>query len=388
MTQTHAEVRAGFVRRNRVAIGFGVVVVLVLLALTWISRDNATRGGFLDPDNADPSGARAVARVLADHGVPVSVVRSKAALAASGIDDRTTVMVTSPDALGASTWTDLDDRVSGAGAVLVVAGLSPAVVDGLGLSEHDLVEAPDREVVAAACSPEQPLVDGLTLTSSGGALAVPGDGCFGDSRHRQLLVDERGHRWVLTNPLPVSNEEVDRGDNAAVVLRLLGQRDRVVWYVPDAADTLVSDGIGISRLLPDWLVPSLWLLGVSVLASMLWQARRLGPLVTEPLPVTIKALESTTTLGRLYERARDRTHAAGLLVDGSARRLGAQLGLSPRATRDELVRAVAARTGRAESEVSGLLPETDRLASLVRGDTDLVTLAQNLHRLEEEVRNR
>ncbi|MBO9522929.1 MAG: DUF4350 domain-containing protein [Nocardioidaceae bacterium] len=372
-------VTPGFLRRNRVAIAFALGVLLVLTLLAWLSRDDATRGGLLDPENAKPGGARAVAQVLGDHGVPVTVVRSKKALADAGLDDRTTVMVTGTEALGSSTWKDLDDRVSDAHALLVVGGLSLAVADGLGLSDQDVTGSPDQETVASQCSPGQSLVDGLTLTSDEPGPAVPGDGCFGDRHQRQLLIDHDRQRWVLTNPFPVTNDQIDRGDNAAVVLRLLGQRDRVVWYVPDANDTLVSDGIGISRLLPDWLVPSLWLLAVAVLALLLWRARRLGPLVTEPLPVTIKALESTTTLGRLYERARDRRHAAGLLVEGSVRRLTARLGLSPRATRAELVRAVAERTGRTEAEVGALF------ALDVRGDTDLVTLAQNLHRLENEV---
>ena len=46
---------------------------------------------------------------------------------------------------------------------------------------------------------------------------------------------------------------------------------------------------------------------------MLWRGRRLGPLVVEPLPVVVKAVESTQGRGRLYRRVRDRAHAAGIL---------------------------------------------------------------------------
>lgn len=386
MTGTIAAPTPGFVRRNRVTIGLTLAVLLTLTVLSWLGRGDAGRGGQLDPENPKPGGARAVAQVLGDHGVPVDIARGKRALAGAGIDADTTVVVSNPGALGESTWTDLNRRVEGGGAVLVVAGLSLPVIDGLGLSESDLREGPDGPE-ESQCSPGQPLVDGLTLESEPNA-AVAGDGCFGDAQHRQLLVDQDQRRWVLTNPFPLTNSEIDRADNAAVVLRLLGQRERVVWYVADATDTVATDAVGLSRLLPDWLIPSLWLLAVSAGALLLWRGRRLGPLVTEPVPVTIKALESTTALGRLYERARDRPHAARLLIEGSAGRLASHLGLSASLTRDELVRAVAAETGRPVEAVTTLLPEPSRIRESVRSDADLVTLAQNLHHLEEEVRTR
>jgi hypothetical protein len=376
----------GFVRRNRVALGFTVAVLAVLITLSWLGRDQGGRGGALDPENPKPGGARAVAQVLADHGVPVRIVRGKKALDRTALDDRTTVVVSNTGSLAASTWSDLDVRAHTSGSVLVVVGLSPVVVDGLGLGDQDLVEPGGPRTQAADCDPEQGLMAGLSLTSDRDFPTVKGDGCFGTAAGRQLLVDRQQHRWVLTNPHPLSNADVDRGDNAAVVLRLLGQRDRVVWYVADSADTLASDGVGLGRLLPRWLVPSLWLLGLSALALLLWRGRRLGPLVVEPLPVAIKALESTSTLGRLYERARDRRHAAGLLVEGTAGRLVGHLGLDPDVTRTELVRMVAERTGRPADAVAALLPEPAQLQ--VNGDADLVELAQNLTQLEEEVRSR
>lgn len=377
-----------FVRRHRLVLTIGSAMLVVLLTISWFQRNSTGSGGPLDPANPHPTGARAVAQVLAAHGVPVDVVRGRAALDRVRVDSGTTVMVGNPDDLGAATWADVDARTRAAGAVLVVAGLSGAVSDGLGLGENDLTTSADRTTVSASCSPSQPLVDGLSLTSHFTADAVRGDGCFGNAQSRELLVDRQGSRWVLTNPHPVTNEEIGLGDNAAVVLRLLGQRSRVVWYVADPNEMAITDGVGLGRLLPRWLTPSLWLLALATIALLLWRGRRLGPLVVEPLPVAIKALESTTTLGRLYERARDRPHAARLLVDGTAGRLVDRLGLAPTASRDMLIEAIAARTGRPVAEVATLLPEPELLGDRVRGDAELVTLAQNLHQLEEEVRTR
>lgn len=369
----------GFLARNRATVSLGLGILGVLLLVTWLGRDTG-RGGYLDPESASPNGGRALAQVLADRGERVEVVRGSKAFAAAEVDAGTTVVVSNPDALGSRTFALVDERVRDTDAVLVLAGLSPAVADGLGLDRQDLTVAPDQERTAARCSPAQPLLDGLTLTTAGGGLAIAGNGCFGSEAGRLLLVGRDAHRWTLLDGAPLTNDQIDRDDNAAVALRLLGQRDRVVWYVADADEVLAGEGTGIGRLLPRWLVPSLWLVGLALAALLLQRARRLGPLVTEPMPVTIRALESTTALGRLYEQARDRDHAAALLAAGTAGRLRVLLGVSPASGADDLVRAVAARTGRGITQVAALL------AGSARTDAELVALAQELTQLEEEVR--
>jgi hypothetical protein len=374
-----APARTGFLRRNRVPVALGAAVVCALLLVTWLGRDTG-RHGTLDPQNAAPEGARALAQVLGEQGVPVDIVRGRAAFEQARVDGSTTVVVGNPWDLGSRTYGEVEQRVATSDAVLVVAGISPAVADGLGLAEKDFSTATDRDRTPARCSPAQPLLDGLTLTVPGSGLGVPGDGCFGDRSGRLLLVGASAHRWVLVDGSPLSNDRIDEGDNAAVALRLLGQRDRVVWYVADPDEVQAGEGTGVGRLLPPWLVPSVWLLAIAAVALLLQRGRRLGPLVTEPMPVTIRALESTTALGRLYERARDRWHAADLLVEGTVRRLRSTLGTSPTAPREDVVRAVAVRTGRPVQQVASLL---DRV---VRTDADLVALANELTQLEEEVR--
>lgn len=370
----------GFLRRNRVALALGVGVFCVLLVVTWWGRDTG-RSGTLDPENPSPSGARALAQVLGDHGVPVDIVRGQRAFEHAHVDANTTVVVSNPWDLGKRTYGEVEQRLSTTtGSVLVVAGITPVVADTLGLRDSDFSTATDGDRTEARCSPAEPLLDGLTLNVPGSGLGVPGDGCFGDRSGRLLLVGADAHRWVLVDGSPLSNDRIDNADNAAVALRLLGQRDRVVWYVADPDEVQAGEGTGVGRLLPRWLVPSVWLLGIAAVALLLQRARRLGPLVTEPMPVTIRALESTTALGRLYERARDRWHAADLLIEGTTRRLRQQLGTSPSATREELVRAVATRTGRPAEQITGLLER------VVKNDADLVALAGELTQLEEEVR--
>ena len=47
------------------------------------------------------------------------------------------------------------------------------------------------------------------------------------------------------------------------------------------------------ELVPDWVAPVVWQLGVAVVLAAWWRARRLGPVVAEPLPVVVRAAETT-----------------------------------------------------------------------------------------------
>ena len=120
-----------------------------------------------------------------------------------------------------------------------------------------------------------------------------------------------------------------------------------------------------------------------MVAVIVWRARRLGPLAVEPLPVVVRAVETTRSLGRLYRRSGDRGHAAESLRRAARARLAERLRLGSTIPPDALAREVAHRTGRSEQDVaallgpSGVMPSTDR---------DLVTLATRLAELDREVR--
>ncbi len=123
--------------------------------------------------------------------------------------------------------------------------------------------------------------------------------------------------------------------------------------------------------------------GAAVVALLLWRARRLGPLVTEPLPVTVKAIETTRSRGRLYRKSGDRPHAARALRRAARSALAERLHLPSTVPLDALVRDVARRTGRPVEQVAALLhPDAAEPAT----DHDLITLANDLAALEREVR--
>ena len=90
----------------------------------------------------------------------------------------------------------------------------------------------------------------------------------------------------------LTNDQILRADNAAAAVRLLGERPaRLVR--PDLRRPGRRRRGELRSLLPRWLVPALWLVGLTTVALMFWRGRRLGPLATEPLPVVVKAVETT-----------------------------------------------------------------------------------------------
>ena len=210
------------------------------------------------------------------------------------------------------------------------------------------------------------------------ALAYPGEGCFPEEDGALVVTHGDVVSFGLAEAL--TNDQILRADNAAAAVRLLGQRDRLVWYVPTIADLPAGDGVSLETLLPRWIAPGLFLSAIAVLALVLWRGRRLGPLATEPLPVVVKAIETTHARGRLYRKAQDRPHAAEALRRATRARVARRLDLD--ATDDALVRELARHTGRSEAEVRTLLDPSNRPGN----DRDLITLARGLAELDREVR--
>lgn len=369
MTTALASGRGASTSRSKgVLIVLGMLLALVVISI--LNRDDAAFGDLLDPRNPERDGGQAVARVLSRQGVEVRIARGQDALLDEQIDPGTTLVVTNPGQLGQSTLGELRERAAGAGG-LVVVGPADQLSD---LFDLDAGSAPTG-ATKAAC--DLPLADGLVLGAYGGR-GLEARGCFGSKGVSSLV--QHDDRWLMTSPESFTNAHVLEQDNGALALRLLGQRDRLVWYVADARDTAASDGTALSNLLPRWLEPGLYLLLVSALGLILWRARRLGPLVSEPLPVVVRAAESTQSRGRIYHRTGDRVHAGVILVRASQRRLNQTLRLPRDSGIETLAAAVAARTGRDPREVLALLGEP-----AVTKDSQLVELGQRLNALENEV---
>jgi uncharacterized membrane protein YgcG len=127
--------------------------------------------------------------------------------------------------------------------------------------------------------------------------------------------------------------------------------------------------------------PQFWavlaMLAAAAVALALARARRLGPPVTEPLPVLVRGVETVTGRGRLYRRARARSAALTTLRTAALHRLLPLLDLDgdPPAP-STVVDALAARTGRPADEVRETLYGPEPLS-----DKDLVAATRALDAL-------
>jgi hypothetical protein len=374
---TQAGPRPGFLARNRgsLLIGLGLVAAVAVAALTG-GGDNTTP---MDPDNAGPEGARAVARVLDAEGVDVEVARSADELEDVAVGSDTSVVVVLPGNLGEVTIDRLLAHTGGAAHVIVLgADIGAAEALGAPVTPSN-VELGDGR--GAGCV--DPLFDGLTVEVDSAPVYEGGD-CFpGDLG--AVVLRPRDGLLLFGADQAFTNDQVLRADNSAIALRLLGQDRRLVWYVPSAADLSAGEGVSLASLLPRWVFPGLWVVALAVAAVVVWRGRRLGPLAAEPLPVVVRAVETTRSLGRLYRRAGDRAHAAAALRRSARSRCAERLRLGSRFDPAGLVREVARRTGRPETEVAQLLdpPPGDQGPTT---DRDLITLAQALAELDREVR--
>ena len=366
-------------RPTRGGVLITLVVVLTVVLLGARGLDSA-RTAALDPENPRANGARAVAQVLQDLGVDVTVARGRGGLddahRDAPLDTSTTVVVTSTDELGPSTLNHLDDVARDAHVVHV--NPSRVVAEHLDLAESQRTVSTSRTVRADCAGPYADL--DLAVTTATALHDVAPDGCF-RTQHGPVLAEVTSGVTFFGAGQALENGRITDGDNAAVALRLLGGRDRLVWYVPDLTDLDVDEPTG-GALLPPWVGPILWLLLLAGLTLAWWRGRRLGPLASEPIPVVVHAAETTIGRGRLLRRGKDRAHAAAVLRARARQRLAEHLHVPPTDLRT-LIIATAERTGRTPDAVAHLLSSD---APAPTHDTALVHLGQELTALTEEVR--
>ncbi|MBE1876349.1 DUF4350 domain-containing protein [Myceligenerans pegani] len=352
--------------------------------------------------NPDDDGGRAVAEVLGDHGVTVNEVRTVRA-AFDGASAGETLVVTphpayfEPGQIEALAAIESD-------VVLLAPSLEllDAFTDGRVEEWYAGPAAPGGPqcaAPAARAAQDVRLETGLSVvegTADSCWPAAAGDGFA----YVRLQADGR---WVhvIYDPSLIRNDTVLDGGHAALALWTLGAHDELTWLVPDLFDTTMLDGppgggeagrgdggdSGAPRpeaspgsVLPQGTGPVVWILLLTGLVLAIWRARRLGPLVTEPLPVLVRSAETMRGRARLYRAVGARGHAAAGLRASAAHRMAQRLGLARSADATAVTDAVAGATRRSTDEVARLLygpPPAD--------DGELTELARSLDNLESEV---
>ncbi|WAZ22141.1 DUF4350 domain-containing protein [Streptomyces cinnabarinus] len=372
----------------------GIALALVVLlagavAIAVIRSD--TRHGTLDPRSADPQGSRAVAELLADRSVSTRVVTTlDEARAATGPD--TTLLVAAPDLLTERQQTALHSATTGSGGrtLLVAPGswsverLAPGVIADPGKSLDSTLQPACDLPEAQRAGPAD--TGGIRYTTT----HLRATSCYPSERLATLLfipdTSGDGDTVVLGAPDILTNDRLDEQGNASLALQLLGSRPHLVWYLPSLSDSTAAGTEGergFFSLLPSgWLWGTLQLFIAAALAA-LWRARRLGPLMTEKLPVAIRASETVEGRARLYRKANARDRAATALRSTTRTRLAPLVGVP--------VAQAHAPEALLPALSTHLHGDGQSLHTLLFGpppgdDAALISLADQLDALESEVR--
>jgi len=343
--------------------------------------------GPLDPDDTGPAGAHAVVALLRSRGQTVIRAGSTTAAAAQAWARGTTLVVTSPQRLSGG---DLTVLARLRGSLLLVApgraalaALAPEVTLARPALVRDLPPRCDLPGAAAAGDAE---LGGLLLRSTApGAWRCYPEGAATPSLLASLVrYDSRGRLiTVLGTGAPLANSGLGSHGNAALALNLLAASPRIVWLVPSplpAPGAASSGRRPLTSLIPGQVYAVAIQLGVVVVLLALWRMRRLGPLVTEPLPVVVRACETVEGHGRLYRSRRARDRAAAALREAALGRIVTRLGLPRDVADDAVCQELASRTGQDPGEVRALL-----FGQVPGDDAALVRLADGLDALEGQV---
>ena len=367
---------------RRWAFWVAAFIVAAVIGLASLGLGvSAGDGRAYDPDNPGPTGTMALVEVLRGQGVQaVRTANLGTTRSATAVGSSTTLVIHDVDRI-----LDGDQLAEAAGLADTVIVLDPdfaalsavapevaqaGLVTGTASADCDVpaVERSGRVTVDG---------DGFRVTDAdAGALACLGTG---DDVFSLVGLDRGETRlWLLGSIDALTNDRIDEEGNAAFALGLLGEHPRLVWYVPSFDD--LPPGGTIEELSPPWVVPVMTLLALCFVLAAVWRGRRLGPLIVENLPVTVRASETMQGRARLYARSSARLRALDALRVGTIQRLAVRCGLSSVATVDEVVAAVSAVTGADARDLRRLLVEAEP-----GSDRDLVSYSDALLTLERDV---
>ncbi|WP_162234535.1 DUF4350 domain-containing protein [Agreia sp. Leaf210] len=365
-----------------------ILAAVAIVGLLVVAVASGTGGGSRAPysiTNAAPEGSKALAEVLRQQGVDV-VQADTMQEARAALDAAPTATLAFADPGGYLNDARLDEAAELADrVVLFLPGF-----DELRAFAPEIASAGaprDTDGVEAECSLPAAERAG-SIIGGGRAYRAPAGGdaelCFRASDDAYYLVHDdtpNASVTVLGAADVLSNEGITGAGNAALALGLLGEDATLVWYVPTASDVEADGPADITSLTPDWVTPVLVLVVFTFIAAAVWRGRRLGALVVENLPVTVRSRETMEGRARLYARAGARTHALDSLRIGTITRLSKILGLPRNATVDEVIASVAAvLPGRPLGDIQSIL-----VAATPSNEADLVAYSDRLLELEGAV---
>ncbi len=371
--------------RRRLLWSGGVLLVGLLIVVTVGSfRHAVSIQRSDDPRSTTANGTKALAQLLQDEGVGIEATDSVDDAAAAS-DAGTLLVVASADRLTAQQAAQLGRATYGR---LMLFRPGPLGLRAFGVPAE--TAPPAAGTIDPGCAEQAATMAGaieardftVGYASTAGAVTVR---CYPYGGGAAWLRVGGPFGPVDLVAGGVSNEVLANEGNAAFGMNVFGAYPRIVWLIGQRAAVTDSAAQG-PGLLPVWWAPMIVQAFIALVVVGIWRGRRLGPILREPLPVTVRAAETVEGHGRLYARIGARDRAADALRAGVLGRLARTYGqpVSTVPTEAEVIAlstAVAARTGRGAPDVRQLLAGPPPAS-----DHDLVTLARQLDQLEQEAR--
>lgn len=377
-------------RKKGGVIAVGVLIgILAIVAVVTFAKPNTDYNAY-SLRNPEDSGTMALGEILKAQGVDMRQISRLRDARVPDPENTTLVIVRA----GYLDEVQSQSIAQYPGDVVVLASSFEL---RLALGATFDVGDTDAATLDARCN--QPDAAAAQTITAGGPVftyeAPPGaTACFGNSysfAYAQWQDDGRT-RTFISDPSIFTNAKLAKEGNAALALRSVGVHESAVWYVGDPFDTSAltwNDGSGDPvepntagnlDMFPPGTGSAMYALALAAGLAAWWRARRFGPLVTEPLPVIIRASEATLGRARLYRKAGATGRAASSLRALAATRIGGRLGLTKTTSGPTLVATIAAATGRETENVQALLygPAPSTAAELTQ-------LARELDILEDEV---
>ncbi|MEV1026519.1 DUF4350 domain-containing protein [Streptomyces sp. NPDC050264] len=374
----------------------GIALALVLLLIAGVAIAAVRSGekhGTLDPRSADQYGSRAVAELLADHGVDTRLVTTTAE-ARAATDRDTTLLVAVPDLLTPHQQEQLRAATADSGGRTLLVAPGAASVGRLAPGVTADSKPSTDTTLAPACS--LPAARRAGPADTGGhrynTKLADAESCYPSDGSPTLLrlpsTTTDGDTVVIGSPDILINDRLDEQGNASLALQLLGTHPHLVWYLPSLSDDAAAGDAQNDRSFFD-LIPRGWLWGtlqlfIAAALTALWRARRLGPLVAERLPVAIRASETVEGRARLYRKANARDRAATALRISTRTKLAPLIGVPPSQAHspETFLPALARQLPTPDQDLHTLL-----FGPAPTSDAALIALADHLDALEREVRN-
>jgi hypothetical protein len=350
------------IRQNRVAIGLGILLLLLMSAVAYLKSEEEKGDGHPSSYSALRKGAKAAFLILQRSGYPIERWEHpprELPANANGI----LLVVAEPVHYPGNEESAALSRFLLHGGSVLLAGLLPDVFVGKAAATIGR-----RRIGSVECKAAAP-----TRLTRGGSISM--DGSFQwDPNDRAPVVhfqDENGSAVVVSYQVsngsviwwasawPLENVGIREKNNLELLLNSTSGYKRILWdeyYQDEHWRTSAHKPLRAYK----WALAQLAVIAVAVVLTF---SRRSGPLVPRLPESRLSPLEFVETLGNVFRRARS-THVAVEIAFQRFRQIAVRrLGIRGTSNVTEIVDAMAHRGIRLSQEVAELVRTSEFAAN-------------------------